>query len=366
MSDLLQQMVVLYDEIASLNAQQREMNDEWRRLDDRLMSIDSSRLNISQSLNDIQAELTAAHQKHVNTTKQRNNNEDKLKAVLKRYEEIAEEGHRLAREIELVRETRVSMRAEVDALANMAKQLPEHSKVIERSVAEVKAKLEAATKAQNDAKAMIAMLQLELTAQEKANGGTGGPALTRLRGKLAGYKRVEKEKEEEMRVSSEALKRWEDEKEEDKIVRDINSKMALYKHSLQEKKDQLTSLQREYDAQQKEQNAVDNERRTLYNDIINSKKGEKAITTRIQQLSENYAHNDSQVAQLGKEKEEILKRTKSLTAVQERVDARLGEALMELELLCDDVVKAKVTNTHKHTHLSPIEATAAPVCLLRC
>ena len=182
LSDLLQQMVVLYDEIASLNAQQREMNDEWRRLDDRLLAIDSSRLTITQSLNDIQAELTAAHQKHVNTTKQRNHNEDKLKSVLKRYEEVAEEGHRLAREIELCRETRVSMRAEVEALANMAKQLPEHSKVIERSVAEEKAKLEAATKAQNDAKAMIAMLQLELTAQERANGGAGGASA----GKAAG------------------------------------------------------------------------------------------------------------------------------------------------------------------------------------
>ena len=341
LSDLLQQMVVLYDEIASLNAQQREMNDEWRRLDDRLLSIDSSRLNITQSLNEIQAELTAAHQKHVTTTKQRNNNEDKLKSVLKRFEEVAEEGHRLAREIELCRETRVSMRAEVDALANMAKQLPEHSKVIERSVAEEKAKLEAATKAQNDAKAMIAMLQLELTAQERANGGGGGPALVRLRGKLAGYKKVEKEKEEEMKVSSEALRRWGDEKEEDQFIRDINSKMALYKHSLQEKKHQLTSLQREYDSQQKEQSALDTERRALFNDIVNSKKGEKSITTRIQQLSENYAQGDAQVASLSREKEESLKRMKVLGAVQERVDGRLNEASMELELLCDDVVKAK-------------------------
>ena len=341
LSDLLQQMVVLYDEIASLNAQQREMNDEWRRLDDRLVVIDNSRVNITQTLNDIQTELTAAHQKHVNTTKQRNNNEDKLKNILKRYEEIAEEGHRLAREIELCRETRVSMRAEVEALANMAKQLPEHSKVIERSVAEEKAKLEAATKAQNDAKAMIAMLQLELTAQERANGGGGGPALTRLRGKLAGYKKVEKEKGDEMKVSSEALRRWEDEKEGDKVIGDINSKMALYKHSLQEKKDQLTSLQREYDAQQKEQNALDGERRALYNDIINSKKGEQSINKRIQQLSENYAQGDAHVAQLGRERDEIVKRMKVVGAVQERVDGRLNEALMELELLCDDVVKAK-------------------------
>ena len=341
LSDLLAQMVVLYDEIASLNAQQREMNDEWRRLDDQLMSIDSSRLNITQSLNDIQAELTAAHHKHVTTTKQRNNNEDKLNRVLKRYEEIAEEGHRLAREIELCRETRVSMKAEVDALANMAKQLPEHSKQIERSVADVKAKLEAATKAQNDAKAMIAMLQLELTAQEKASGGAASSALTRLRGKLAGYRKVESQKEEEIRASSEALKKLIVEKEEDQFIKDINSKMALYKHSLQEKKDQLTTLQREYDAQQKEQSGLDNERRTLFNDIVASKKGEKQITTRIQQLSENYAQNDAQVAMLGKEKEDIMKQTKVLNAVQERVDARLGEALMELELMCDDVVKAK-------------------------
>ena len=168
-----------------------------------------------------------------------------------------------------------------------------------------------------------------------------GPALVRLRGKLAGYKKVEKEKEEEIRVSSEALRRWDDEKEEDKFVRDINSKMALYKHSLQEKKDQLTTLQRKYDAQQKEQNAIDTERRALFNEIVTSKKGEKSITTRIQQLSESYAHSDAQVALLGREKEEILKRMKVVSAVQERVDGRSSEALMELELLCDDVVKAK-------------------------
>ena len=59
------ELVLLHDETASLNAQQRQMNDERRLIDDQLMGIDSSRLIISQNLNELQAELSATHQKHM-------------------------------------------------------------------------------------------------------------------------------------------------------------------------------------------------------------------------------------------------------------------------------------------------------------
>ena len=349
LSDLLAQMSVLHDEISSVNAHQRAMNDESRRIADRLLSVDSSRLTISNALNDIQTELTGLHHKHVATTATRTNNEEKLKATLKRFEECAEEGHRLAREIEVCRETLVSMKTEVNDLAKASKQVPDHLKALDRSVAEESAKLQVATKAHKDAQHMINMLESELSAQERAmqgegaaGGGQGQAALNRLRSKLTGYRKVEREREEEMKASSEALRRWEEEKEGDEELKRIGGKMALYKTSLREKKEQLSQLQRNYEAQQSAQDKLDTERRAIYNDIINAKKAEKATLVRIQQLSEHYAGADQQVGQLGREKEELVKAARALVEVQEKAEQRLAEAMMELECLCDDVVKAKV------------------------
>ena len=348
LSDLLSQMSVLHDEISSLNAHQRALNEEARRIADRLLSVDSSRLTISNALNDIQAELTANHHKHVATTASRTNNEEKLKATLKRFEECAEEGHRLAREVEVCRETLVSMKTEVNDLAKASKSVPDHLKALDKSVADETAKLQLATKAHKDAQHMITMLESELSAQERAmqgagagSGGQGQAALSRLRSKLAGYRKVEREREEEMKVSSEALRKWEEEKEGDEELKRIGGKMALYKTSLREKKEQLSQLQRDYEQQQSAQEKLDAERRAIYNDIISAKKAEKATLTRIQQLSENYASADAQVGQLGKEKEELVKAARALVDVQEKAEGRLAEGMMELECLCDDVVKAK-------------------------
>jgi hypothetical protein len=121
LSELLAQMAILHDELSSLNAQQRQMNEEGRRLSDRLLSIDSSRLAVTHGLNEMQAELTANHARHVSTTAARNHNEERLKATLKKFEECAEEGHRLAREIEVCKETLVSMKTEINEL-NKVKQ----------------------------------------------------------------------------------------------------------------------------------------------------------------------------------------------------------------------------------------------------
>ena len=348
LSDLLSQMTVLHDEVSSLNAHQRALNEESRRISDRLMSVDSSRLTISTALNDIQTELTSNHQKHVTTTAARTNNEEKLKATLKRFEECAEEGHRLAREVEVCRETLVSMKTEVNDLAKASKQVPDHLKALDKSVADETPKLQAATKAHKDAQHMINMLESELSAQERAlqgagggGGGQGQAALNRLRSKLAGYRKVEREREEEMKASSEALRKWEEEKEGDEELKRIGGKMQLYKTSLREKKEQLSQLQRDYDLQQSTQDKLDAERRAIYNDIMTQKKAEKATLTRIQQLSENYASADQQVTQLGKEKEDLVKAARALVDVQEKADQRLAEAMMEMECLCDDVVKAK-------------------------
>ena len=351
LSDLLVQMAVLHDEISSLNAQQRQMNEDGRRLSDRLLAIDSSRLTIIGQLDTIQAELTANHSRHVQTTSARNANEERLKAVLKRYEEVAEEGHRLAREVEVCRETLVSMRTQANDLAKASKQAPDHLKALDKSVADETAKLALSTKAHRDAQHMIAMLESELSAQEKAMQGTGAggrgggaagqAALSRLRSKLAGYRKVEREKEEEMKASSEALKRWEDEKEGDEELQRIGGQMALYKTSVKEKKEQLGQLTREFDAQQTAQERLDTERRVIFNDINTAKKTEKLILTRIQQLSENYASGDQQVALLSKDREDLIRATRSLVDRQAAAEARVLECLMELECLCDDVQKAK-------------------------
>ena len=144
LSDLLAQMAVLHDEISSLNAQQRQMNEDSRRMADRLLSNDSSRLTITNGLNDIQAELTANHARHVSTTAARTNNEEKLKAVLKRFEESAEEGHRLSREVEVCKETLVSMKNQINELGKASKQVPDHLKALDKNVTDENAKLQMA------------------------------------------------------------------------------------------------------------------------------------------------------------------------------------------------------------------------------
>ena len=349
-------MAVLHDEISSLNAQQRQMNEDGRRMSDRLLSIDSSRLAISNGLNDIQAELTANHARHVSTTTARTNNEEKLKAVLKRFQECSEEGHRLAREVEVCRETSVSMKQSINELGKASKQVPDHLKALAQSVLDENAKLQMSTKVHKDAQHMIAMLESEVAAQEKAmQGGAGGgaqgqAALSRLRAKLAGYRKVEREKEEEMKASTEALKRWEEEKEGDEELKRIGGQMALYKTSLREKKEQLGHLQRDYDAQQLAQERLDTERRVLFNDILAAKKAEKLILTRIQQLSESYATADQQVAQLGRDKEELVKKTRALVDLQAQAESRMCEVMMELECLCDDCIKAKEEEEEEARH----------------
>ena len=196
---------------------------------------------------------------------------------------------------------------------------------------------------------MIAMLESEVSAQQKAMQGVGGAgggaqgqaALNRLRAKLAGYRKVEREKEEEMKASTEALRRWEEEKEGDEELKRIGGQMALYKTSLREKKESLGHLQRDYEAQQVAQDKLDTERRVLFNDILAAKKAEKLILTRIQQLSESYATADQQVAQLGRDKEELVRKTRALVDQQAQVESRMCEVMMELECLCDDCIKAK-------------------------
>ena len=122
------------------------------------------------------------------------------------------------------------MTNELNQLAQKQKALPEHSKVVERAVLEHTVRLEAAQKSQRDARQMIMMLESEIAAQQRAmaaqcrSSPAEQPAMARLKSKLAGYVKLDKENNEEIAQCSEAIRKYTEEKNGDQELKKLMSK----------------------------------------------------------------------------------------------------------------------------------------------
>ena len=103
----------------------------------------------------------------------------------------------------------------------------------------------------------------------------------------------------------------------------------------------MTKLQNELIVQQREQTALDNERRHVFNESNNARKNEKTLAGRISQLSENYAVGDQQITMLAKDREVMVKKTHSFVELQDEIDHRFNSLLQELDSVSEEIVRLR-------------------------